>query len=98
MGFFSLQTAHMEPMGLSAAKPATAKVASVTGRRELVSNSLPKSQASLRLSLKQVNDCFFIVLSKNQLELFMNSHEVTAKVICKIAHFHDCFFSKLRNY
>lgn len=54
--FVSSQTVCMEPMGLSAARRATAKVAYVTGRQELVSNSLPKSPASSRLSHKQVKD------------------------------------------
>lgn len=47
----------MEPLELSAARHATAKVASVTGRQGLVSpfNSLLKSQANSKMSHKQVS-------------------------------------------
>lgn len=55
--FLSLQTACTGPTGSSAARRATAKVASVTGRREPASpsNSSPRSPATSRMSRKQVN-------------------------------------------
>lgn len=78
---FSLQTALLEPMELSAARRATAKVAYVTGRQALASrsSSLPKSPASSGVSRKQVRrdhsfvagkqTCGGLVMSVNRPEL-----------------------------
>lgn len=54
--FSFFQTAFLEPLELSAARHATAKVAYVTGKQELVSpsHSLPKLQANSKMSHQQV--------------------------------------------